>query len=138
MSSVIDDISAIITGCQDNAAYFGEAFTKINNSVCIVKVPNQTIEDIIIRRTSGEVSILADLINNFRTIDGKPLGHLDTKQGKLPIPRFWPTNCTIIDQYGLPYRGGEPDIIVDAYILNNEWEQKLITIKTLPAFTSWS
>ncbi|KKL63742.1 hypothetical protein LCGC14_2172060 [marine sediment metagenome] len=136
--SIVEEISIIITGCRDKATSFGEALNMINDGADIVRIPNQTIENLLIHRKNGGTSILVDLINNFRTLEGKPLGHLDTKKGKLPIPRFWPTNSLIHEQYGLPHRDGCTDLLVDAYILNNQWRDKLISINTLPAYDAWT
>ena len=78
--SIVEEISIIITGCRDKATSFGEALNMINDGADIVRIPNQTIENLLIHRKNGGTSILVDLINNFRTLEGKPLGHLDTKK----------------------------------------------------------
>ena len=133
--NIVDDIIFTTRSCSTTAQYFSEAYKLISEDAHIVKIPNCPLESLLFRRHDKSIGILADFVTNFRTLTGRPLGHLDTAAGKVPIPQFWPTNVIIQQKYGLPWREGEKDLLVDAYLVSQDWNQKIITFITdLPAY----
>ncbi len=137
--TLVDVIAIISNNCNVTTESIGEAYNLIeNNDTQIVKLPNQLLKDLLLRRLDGSFGILVDTINNFRDLEGKPLGHLDTDQGKVPIPRFWPTNALMTKKYGLPRREGCETLIVDGYVLSSHWNDKVIaTIDKLPCYETY-
>ena len=124
-NSLVDDITIISNNCKTTADTISETFDLINDNTHIVKLANKDLEDLVFRRQDGSYGILVDLINNFRDPEGNQLGYVDTDAGTVPIPRFWPTNGVVIKKYGLPHRKGCRTLLVDAYILNSYWNNKI-------------
>jgi len=106
----------LIKNCKITCSTIGQAISLIDSdpNIEIIKIPNILQTQLFFDKE--RTKLLADVLTNFRTIDNKFIGHLDTKIGKIPVPIYFPNTSEIIKKYGVPYRTNL-EILVDAYIL---------------------
>lgn len=130
----MEKISFAIRYCKNVADNFSEAYSLIENDAKIVKIPNQRVCDVIYHRKDGNISVLADLVANFRTVDRQPVGKLATLNGTTVVPRFWPLTGKITKVWGYP----NEQLLVDAYILSPKLCKRIEDITTLPQYQEWT
>ena len=125
-----DDILLLIRSCRHNVDSIGKAYS---SDALITKIYSQRLDTVIL--SSG--ACLVDIVTNFRTIDGKQLGYLETKRGRIPIPQFWPATSLITKEWGIPYRSEYQPIIVDAYVVNEELRKVILDINKPPMYPTF-
>ena len=132
MNKNIEEILSIIKTNKNYADTIDAALSMIgepeHKTVCIKGLP---INDI----TVDSRFIIADILTNFRLIDGSDVGHLCTKMGIISIPKFWPVTEHIQNIYGIPYR--EKELIADVYLLNAQFHAKIYKLTDIPGYTDW-
>lgn len=135
---LINDINILCNNCNIITNTLGEAFTKIvDDNIHVIKLPNRKLNDLFILKDNSIIS-LVNIISNFRTPDNNPIGYLNTKDGEVVIPIFWPTNFIITKKYGIPYRKDYNYLIVDAYLVNNTYQNDIIKhINDIPNYKEW-
>ena len=135
--TTVDTVLILIENCKTIAmGGIGEAMNLISKGNPIVKIPDLNYNDILIQRKNN-CGFLVDIITNFRTNDGNPIGNLKTKMGTIPIPQFWPTNIPIHSKYGHPTVADDTNaiIVVDGYLVSTSLNNLIINnITFLPQF----
>lgn len=129
--NLVDDLSILIDNCRIYAKSFGEAYEKLDEKAHVVKIPNQTLSSLILKRTRGGDTLLPHIITNFRTGTGEPVSFLECEKGMLATPKFWPNNARIALEYGIPKQKHQ-NYIVDAFVLSSYWNDKMSSLLTRP------
>jgi hypothetical protein len=127
---LIDNTKSILKEPIDNylkylqSVRIDKIYDSYNDNSKIYKLYKININKTYYKDTLNEIIYTIDYMTNFRTNDDIPLGHLDTKVGKIPIPVIWNCNRQISKKYGVPYRENI-DIYIDGYIVNNKIRELL-------------
>jgi hypothetical protein len=122
-------IYGLVNNCNHKTKSLSEAYDLIKK-VPIVKISNVPIKSVL--TLNG--SLFANIITNFRTDANIGIGYVETKQGEVIIPPWWPLNHSIYKKYGQPFRKNTT-IMVDAFIVNTEIFNYISKITELP---NWS
>lgn len=129
---LIDDLTILVENCRIFAESFGQAYSKLDADAHAVKISNQRLSSLVLKRAGGGDSLLPHIITNFRDANtGEPVSFLECKKGKVATPKFWPNNARIALEYGIPMQK-DNNYIVDAFVLSNYWNDKISSLLTKP------
>lgn len=127
---LVEDLKILIDNCRTFAESFGQAFDQLNDQVHIVKLSNQRLNSLVLKRSNGTSNLVPHIISNFRSENGEPLSYIECNGERIATPMFWPNNLKIAQSFGVPNRSDHANLMVDAYFLSSYWNDKICSIIT--------